>query len=63
MQMHLIIKSGYVNTDLNGDLFVDLNDLIICDNNSYKTIRAINPPTMTLKKKTLRSQKIINEMK
>ena len=36
-------SSGYLRTDLNGDNFIDLNDLILCDNNAFKNIIRITP--------------------
>ena len=35
--------TGYVNTDVNGNNFTDLTDVIICSNNSNKFISKITP--------------------
>lgn len=35
--------TGYRNTDLTGDNFVDINDLVICDNNVFKNITVKKP--------------------
>lgn len=39
----LLYSTGYKVTDINGDNFVDLNDLVICDDNYYKNIMRLNP--------------------
>lgn len=39
----ILLTEGYVNTDLNGDLFVDVNDLAIAYNNSLNVVTAITP--------------------
>lgn len=36
-------SSGYKTTDITGDNFVDLNDIVICDDNAYKLVRVLNP--------------------
>lgn len=36
--------SGYLSRDLNGDNFVDLSDILICDNNVFKAVSLISPP-------------------
>ncbi len=53
----------YASADFNGDLFVDINDLIICDNNAYKEIATISPLTLSAKKETLKNQEDHDEFK
>lgn len=54
--------TGYVNSDLNGDMFVDLNDIIICDNNSFKGIESITPLNLpSLKRSDLIIEKEITK--
>ncbi len=36
-------SSGYLSADLNGDNFVDLNDLILCDDNVFMSVGKITP--------------------
>jgi hypothetical protein len=36
-------STGYLNADLTGDSFVDLTDLVICDNNSNNGVHAVFP--------------------
>lgn len=40
----LLITEGYVTTDVNGDRFVDVDDIIITNNNSLNTISRQAPP-------------------
>lgn len=39
-----IFATGYVVTDLTGDNFVDVNDLLIADNNAEDFVQAVEPP-------------------
>ncbi len=42
--------TSYLATDLTGDNFVDLIDLVICDNNVFNNISAITPMTINFTK-------------
>jgi hypothetical protein len=38
------LTSGYVITDLTGDNFVDISDLLYCYNNAINSVTVITPP-------------------
>lgn len=42
-------SEGYLSADLTGDFFVDLNDLVVCDNNVFNSVEVKKPLIESLK--------------